>query len=297
MSASIAVTGEAMAAHNSPIQPYIVFYNRSYHRYASYAFTLTRHAVEVFNVDLAVFATAMVYWHEFAARHGCRKVDAAVLAAACVFLAVKVEHYRVRADQIVKSLFEIDPSTRPEEFRAWRQTLLEVELVLSDALNFDFQRTHCRDQLMGWVGSYGNMPAAQRTAVEADTVKKLEAVAHSMVIFSLITPVYTRASPQQVAATIMSTIALYSGNEEVYAHLQPAYSQVEAADRVGILGVILDGLALSSKETGLERLDEQIRLRRHRLRRGSGSEGLRSTVMNSSSVGSGSHDASPLVRG
>lgn len=291
------VTADPVAALTSPVTAYITYYNRSYHHSATRAFNLTRFAVETFNMDVTVFATSMVYWHEFAARHGCRRINEAVLAAACVFLALKVEHYRVRADQIVESLLEIDRNAKADEFKAWRQMLLEVELVLSDTLRFDFQRTHCLGQMLKWIEDFKGVAADTRTEEENAMVDRLKRVANTMFTFSLITPVYTRATPQQVGATILSTIALYSGNEAAYAHLWVSQPLPEPAERDSILAVLLDGFAFMHKQTGLARLDELIATRKKRSRRESGSDGVRSHVVPSSSVGSASYEASPYMRG
>lgn len=279
---------DAIAALTSPILAYIPFYSRSYHHSATRVFNTTRFAVETFNMNVTVFATAMVYWHEFAAKHGCRKMNEAVLAAACVFLALKVEHYRVRADQIVESLFEVDRNAKAEEFKAWRQMLLETELVLCDTLGFDFQRTHCLGQVLKWLEDYRGKAPSTQSEEEKCLVERLKRVANTIFTFSLITPIYTKATPPQVGATIVSTVALYSGSEDAYAHLWSTHPLPDPAERDGILGVLLDGFAFMHKQTGLIRLDELIATRKKRSRR----EGVMG-----SSVGSASYEASPFVRG
>ncbi|CCW62745.1 unnamed protein product [Phytomonas sp. EM1] len=288
------------SGQESLVMSYLPEYNRSYHHSVCKAYNIIRHVVDTLRMDDTVFATAMSYWHEFVLQHGRRKIHEAVLGTAAVFLAGKVEHYKLRVDQMLKVALEVDVDKNPkgEDVEAWRRMLLDVELVLLDSLNFDCQRSHPIKQLLVLLETPNNHPASRQTKNEADMVKQLQHVAHCLYMISLISPLCVKFSYQKIAAIILYMVVYFSGNENAYAHIWKQYPLPELEERDCIIGVIMDAFIFTRKKTGLPQLDDLIVARRKRVREEDSlpMEVVRSSGFHSSSVGSESYEGSPFAR-
>ncbi|CCW70579.1 unnamed protein product [Phytomonas sp. Hart1] len=275
-------------------------YNRSYHHSVCKAYNIIHHVVNTLRMDVTVFATAMSYWHEFVLQHGRKKIHEVVLGTAAVFLAGKVEHYKLRVDQMLKIALEIDVDKNPkgEDIEAWRRMLLNVELILLDFLNFDCQRSHPIKLLLTLLETPNNHPPSKQTKDEVDMVKQLQHVAHCLYMISLISPLCVRFSFQKIVTIILYMVVYFSGSENAYAHIWKQYPMPAMEERDYIIGVIMDTFIFTRKQTGLPQLDDLIVARRKRVREEESlpMETLRSSGFHSSSVGSESYEGSPFVR-
>lgn len=272
---------------------YLSVYNRSYHHSACKAYNMVRHVVDTLRLDDTVFATAMGYWHSFASVHGYRQLNEVVLAAACVFLAGKVEHYKLRADQVLRVVFDLGDHTTKEEADDWRRALLETELILSDALDFDFQREQPIQQVLSCIekpfGKLSTEPGEEKAIMLA-----LQRAAHCIYILSLLTPLCMRATPRDIAATITYLTAHYSGQEKAYEYVWLEPPQLDSIERDGIASVLLDVFAYTRKESGLPPFDELVKARRKRLRKDSSEE--TASLIQNSGLTCTSAEGSPVAR-
>lgn len=268
-------------------------FSRTYFHTVAKAYNMTRYVVDALRLDDTVFATAMCYWHQFALQHSYRRVHPVVLAAACVFLAGKVEHYKLRVDQIVALVFEVTPDKNEEEAAGWRRMVLEVELLLSDTLQFDFQRTHpIRAAVERLSTPYGKL-AAEQTDEDRRLVAETVAMVNRFYVLSLITPLYATTSADAVVWTLVYMTVHYAGTAAAYEHVWQSHSLPPETVRNAIVGVVIDAFAYMRKRTGLSALDEMIDHRRKRLRRDASGSVQSSTLM--SSAGSGSVERTPTL--
>lgn len=119
-------------------------------------------------------ATASVYMHVFYARFSLTQFDRFEVAATCLFLAGKVEERRTRVDQVIHAYFVIRslaklpsdklsilyvtdaqgrkmpkvPSSDSDEFDRMRQRMYQLEHVVLDAIEFQFEIVHPYTNLM-----------------------------------------------------------------------------------------------------------------------------------------------------
>lgn len=227
---------------------------------------MTRYVVNTLKLDDTVFVSSMCYWHEFMVENSLRKINSVVLAAACVFLAAKVEHYKLSVDHIISLVFEVNTS-RSEEAGAWRRTVLEVELVLCDALNFDFQRTHPTHDMSEMISRPGCREPASQSSEDAQLVNQLQATAQRLYVLSLITPLFARTSATNILRTIVYMTMYYSGCSDLYNHVWIDYPLPPTDERDSIISVLIDAFAFMRKQTGVVALDELISHRRKHVRR------------------------------
>ncbi|RNF10012.1 cyclin 9 [Trypanosoma conorhini] len=242
---------------------------RAYYRTAAKAYNMTRYVVEILKLDETVLATAMAYWHTFVSRRELRRFDEIVLSASCVFLASKVEHYKVRLNRVISLVFEV--SGEGDEMEGWRRMLLEMELLLCHTLSFNFQVIHPMKRIMELV------PEKNKGVLEC---------AHRLFLLSFITPLCVKVPADEVAEALVYLAADGSGQLEAYAG-KFRFDSVER--REGIINVMIDALAVMRKNTGLLKVDDMIVARRKRMRE---QESSRPSVANSSG-GAGSLDVTP----
>ncbi|KAH9578887.1 Cyclin [Trypanosoma melophagium] len=252
--------------------PYsLVHVGKAYYRIAAKAYNMTRFVVESLKLDETVVATSMVYWHTFLSHHELKRFDEIVLSASCVFLASKVEHYKVRLNQVISLVFEVDEKS--EEAEGWRRMLLEMELLLCHTLGFNFQVIH---------------PIKRIAELVPEGHTKVSECAHRLFLLSFVTPLCTKASPDEVAEALVYIAADGAGLLETY---NGGFACTSVERRDGIISVMIDALAVMRKTTGLTKIDNMITARRKRLRE---QDSSRPSVAHSSG-GTGSLDATPSV--
>ncbi|EPY26577.1 cyclin 9 [Strigomonas culicis] len=255
-------------------------------------YNLTQHVVAKLRLSDAVFTTAMCYWHEFVARHGLGEVHRIVLAAACIFLAGKVEHYRMRADAVLTYALDL----KKEDVETWHDNLLEVELVLCDALHFDFQRTHAIGNVLALLSKPYNKPLQKQSEEERAVGKAMGVAVQRMYLFSLITPLYTKASADAILRTIVYAAVSLSYHEKMYEHvIQREYPPPPEKERDGIFSVLVDAFAYMHKQSGVKAFDALIESRRKRSRSSNGSRVFSSSVLSSALSGE-SAEPSPTIK-
>ncbi|KEG11660.1 cyclin 9 [Trypanosoma grayi] len=242
---------------------------RPYYRTAAKAYNMTRYVVESLKLDETVIATSMAYWHTFVMQHGLKKLDEVVLSASCVFLASKVEHYKIRLNQVVSLFFEV--SERSDEAEGWRRMLLETELLVCHTLGFNFQVIHPMKRIVELV------PDSQKSVLEC---------AHRLFLLSFMTPLCTKVSADEIAEALVYLAADGTGQLDAYAG-KFLCSSTERRD--GIITVMIGALAVMRKNTGLQKVDDMIAARRKRFR---DPESSHPSVAYSSG-GTGSLDATP----
>ncbi|KAH8603385.1 Cyclin N terminal domain [Trypanosoma vivax] len=219
---------------------------RSYYRSAIRAYNMTRYVVESLSFDSTVIATSMVYWHTFVCKHGLRKIDEIVLSASCVFLASKVEHYKVRLNKVIALVFEIN--LRSEEVEGWRRMLLETELLLCHTLGFSFQVTHPMKRIAEMV------PQNDQAVFEC---------AHRLFHLSFVTPLCTRVSTDEVAEALVYLAADGANRLDT---LAGRFTCTSPERRDGIICMMIDAMVVMKKTTGFPKIDDAISASRKRFR-------------------------------
>lgn len=114
---------------------------------ARHAYNMAGYLMQHLKMHSLVLPTAMVYYHTVATQigvSGVHEVNEVVLICACVLLASKVEHSRVRLTKLIVACFEIDlpevSGKAAEVYNQYKRMVLGAEMVVCSLLDFEFHR-------------------------------------------------------------------------------------------------------------------------------------------------------------
>ncbi|CAD2216369.1 Cyclin, N-terminal domain containing protein, putative [Angomonas deanei] len=236
-------------------------FNKYYCNVVSKVFNLSEFMCQNLKLTSAVQPTAMCYWHEFVAINGVRAVNSVVLICACVFLAGKVEHSKLKVDQIVET--GLDVVRGDEKFEVWRNLILDTELVLCNSLNFDFQRVHPLNDYLYMIAKPSEQPSHHLSAGEKTMVEKLQNSVKRIYVFSLLSPLYVNRPAARVLATIVHMVITLSDLDDQYEHVLNKLDLPSQEEREDIADTIVNTFVFIGKSTNVVGLDDLIRIRKH----------------------------------
>lgn len=225
----------------------------AYLRYAKNAFNMATFITTHFNLLWIAFTTAMTYFHLVASKVGITKVNEVVLVCGCLFVAVKVEHVRLKLDKLVAVAFAVDPATEKEAFESYKRMVVEAEMLICCELQFDFQKMTPLNRLSSVAprtndGSIHDMVCAQ---------------ANKLLSYTYLSPLCTELSADQIADGLVHLVAESKGVLESFApKLKFDTDSVVATVEMHLVEV----LAQTGKKCNIDRIDRMLDARRKRRR-------------------------------
>jgi hypothetical protein len=266
------------------------------------AYNMVGFLVEELKMHSLVLTTSMMYYQAVSLQigvSGVHEINEIVLACACVLLASKVEHSRVKMSKLVVACFAIDPPdasvgdapNQPQSVYAqYKRMVLEAEMIVCSLLDFEFHRQSPNPRIAKTLGitdptSSSTPPppplldASSSNASNSNGYLGLYAQCKKLYSTLLVSPIieYDSITSDVLADAIVIIAAKYLQCEEdemLQSRLSSAPSKlVEIVERE-----LLEVLAQQSARTQIEMLNTRVKqLRAARAAKTSGGKRSRST--------------------
>ncbi|SOV05048.1 related to Cyclin H [Ustilago sp. UG-2017a] len=167
--------------------------------------------VRAFSLPELVESTATTFVKRFYLRNTCMDFHPKNIVITCIFLASKAENYPLSLNEFARKLAgkSVDPAVVEEN----KQTVLGLEFLVSQSLNFEYGLTGAQRGLYGLILDLQSVKHGARLGREE--VHKLAAEAHSNLRISRLTDAEFIYTPAQIALACVRAVQEPNGREVV----------------------------------------------------------------------------------
>lgn len=212
-------------------------FTRSYFAASRRAYTLAAFVVPQIKVGWIVFSTAMYYYHAFVERHDTTTYDPVLVITGAIFLASKVEHFRVKLANIVA--LALDAPEGSPEHEARKSQVVTMELMLVHTLDFNFLVLH-------------PLATMHQIAPQSTEVGK---IINKLYSYMCVSPLQLRVKHTEIAQALVWIVAEGLGVLDRY---RPQLVGLSEVLKDQIYDVVLEVLHMMGKKSTVSSIDAAV---------------------------------------